>query len=75
MIFSGPDGVGTFKSFSWVGLAPGTVGVFQMNFQMPAKVVNGRNVVFVSRAYEVVEALRVRLININSKSAALYVSE
>mgnify|MGYP001012911364 CR=1 FL=1 len=70
-----PDLAGDNMSFSWVGLVPGAAGVFQMNFRMPAKVVSGSYWVIVGRAYEVIEALRVRIVYVDGMGARLYVSE
>lgn len=75
MTFFGPDGIGVFKGFSWVGLTPGTVGVFQMNFQMPEKLVKGAYWLIVSRAYEEADARGVRLNYVSSRSVGLYVGE
>jgi uncharacterized protein (TIGR03437 family) len=71
-----PEGRGTFTSFSWVGLLPGTVGVFQMNFKMPDRVTTGRYACLVRRAYEVVvDFLTVRLDSVDGTGGFLWVAE
>jgi uncharacterized protein (TIGR03437 family) len=72
-----PDETSTFISFTWVGLLPGSVGVFQMNFKMPDKVTTGRYQLGVRRAYEEIPPwpLTRRIHTVGNALASLWVAE
>lgn len=72
---SPPTGSGTRISFSWAGLVPGVVGVFQINFQMPARVSTGKYSLLVEREYEEIMAVRLRTYSVYTRRASLWVAE
>lgn len=70
-----PRPMAMFIRFSWVGLLPGSVGVFQMNFKMPDRVTTGIYTFFLERAYEVSDISGTNIVLVDSRSGRLWVAE